>query len=124
MTREEATAYARAWADDWNRRDVDAVLAHVEEDVVWSSPRALQVVGVPTVRGKAALRAYLLAAVRQVTSLRFTVQRVIWDPASAELSIVYDREIDGRRDRASEIMHFGPSGKVDRGEVHYGVVPA
>jgi len=123
MTRDEASAYARQWAQDWNRLDLDAVLEHFEDDVVWSSPKAVQAVGVPTVHGKAALREYLGAAVKPVTALRFAVNRIIWDPESSELSIIYDRRIDGRDDRASEILHFGRSGRVDRGEVHYGVVP-
>lgn len=58
MNRTEATEYARRWTEAWNKRDIDAVLEHFEEDVVFSSPRALQVVGMPTVHGKAALGDY------------------------------------------------------------------
>ena len=46
-----------------------------------------------------------------------------WDPEGTELAIIYDREINDRRERASEVLHFGPSGRVVRGEVFYGVVP-
>jgi ketosteroid isomerase-like protein len=123
MTREQAQRYAEQWAADWNRRDLDAVLRHFEDDVVWSSPKAVQAVGVPTVRGKEALRRYLLAATERAQSLCFTVRRIIWDPETSELSIVYDREINGLHDRASEILRFGKSGRVASGEVHYGVVP-
>lgn len=73
MTRSEAEAYASQWASDWNRLELEAVFAHFEEGIVWSSPKATEAVGVPTVYGKAALRDYLV--------------------------------------------------RVDRGEVHYGVVP-
>lgn len=124
MNREEAKRYAEDWADAWNRRDLDAILDHFEDEVVFSSPRALQVTGVPTVRGKPSLREYWSAAIAPVGSLRFQVRRILWDPAGAELSIVYDREVDGRHDRASEVLQFGPSGRVVRGEVFYGVVPA
>ena len=123
MTRNEAEAYARQWASDWNRLDLEAVFAHFEEGIVWSSPKATEAVGVPTVCGKSALRDYLVRVLRPVTALRFTVHRVIWDRETSELSIIYDREINGQRDRASEILHFAGSGRVDRGEVHYGVVP-
>ena len=124
MDREGARRYAEDWADAWNRRDLEAILDHFEDEVVFSSPRALQVTGAPTVRGKASLREYWRAAIAQVGSLRFQVRRVLWDPAGAELSIVYDRELDGRHDRASEVLQFGPSGRVARGEVFYGVVPS
>ena len=123
MTRDEARHFADQWAAAWNRRDLEAVLEHFSEDVVFSSPKALAVLGVPSVRGRAALRAYWQRALAAVTSLRFSVDRVIWDPASAELSIVYDRDVDGHRDRASEILRFDASGLVVAGEVHYGVAP-
>ena len=123
MTRDEARHFADQWAAAWNRRDLEAVLGHFAEDVVFSSPKALAVLGVPSVRGRAALRAYWQRALAAVTSLRFSVDRVIWDPASAELSIVYDRDVDGHRDRASEILRFDASGLVVAGEVHYGVAP-
>ena len=123
MTRDEARHFADQWAAAWNRRDLEAVLVHFAEDVVFSSPKALAVLGVPSVRGRAALRAYWQRALAAVTSLRFSVDRVIWDPAGAELSIVYDRDVDGHRDRASEILRFDASGLVVAGEVHYGVAP-
>ena len=123
MNREEALRYAEEWAANWNARNLEAVLAHFEEDVVFSSPKALVAVGFPTVRGKAALLEYWMTVLRGVRSLRFALHRVIWDPATSELSIVYDRDVDGHVDRASEVLRFGSSGKVVRGEVFYGVVP-
>ena len=123
MDHDEARRYADEWAAAWNRRDLEAILAHVEDDVVFSSPRALQIVGVPTLRGKSPLRGYWHAALASVGSLHFTVRRILWDEAAVELCIVYDREVDGRRDRAAEVLQFGPTGRVRRGEVFYGVVP-
>jgi ketosteroid isomerase-like protein len=123
MTRDDAHAYAVQWAEDWNRRDLEAILGHFEDDIVWSSPKAVRVAGVPTVYGKAAVREYLTFALKDVKVLRFTVDRIIWDPHSGELSIIYDRDLDGQCDRASETLHFAASGKVDRGEVFYGVIP-
>jgi hypothetical protein len=123
VNRQEAEAYARHWADDWNRRDLDAILEHFADDVTFSSPKAAQTIGAPTVHRKDTLRAYWRGALARIGSLRFAVDRVIWDPESAELSIVYDREIDGSRDRAAEVLRFGEDGLVVRGEVFYGVVP-
>ena len=123
MNRAEALEYARRWAEAWNRRDLDSVLAHFEDDVVFSSPKALDAIGAPTVHGKAALRDYWVRALAPVTALRFTLVRIVWDPDESELAILYDREVNGRRDRASETLHFGPSGRVVRGEVFYGVRP-
>ena len=115
--------YARRWIEAWNRRDIDAILEHFEDDVVFSSPRALQVVGTPAVQGKAALCEYWHTSQRRIASMQFTLQRVIWDPESSELSIIYDREVNGLRDRASEVLQFGESSRVVRGEAFYGVIP-
>jgi ketosteroid isomerase-like protein len=123
MTRDEAVEYARRWTEAWNSRDLDAVLDHFDDEVTFSSPKALEAIGAPTVRGKAALRNYWVTALQSVTSLRFTLLRVIWDPDSSELAIIYDRQVNDRRDRASEVLEFGPSGDVVRGEVFYGVLP-
>jgi len=123
MTRAEAERYAEQWVTDWNARDLDAVLAHFEDAVDFTSPRALAVVGVPTVRGKAALRAYWTKSLASIDSLRFGLVRIAWDGASSELSIFYDREIDGRRDRAAEVLRFGGSGRVAHAEVFHGVLP-
>jgi ketosteroid isomerase-like protein len=121
MNRDEAVEYTRRWTDAWNRLDVEAVLEHFDDDVIFSSPKALAAVGMPTVRRKGALRDYWMMALQPVKSLRFTLVRVIWDPDTSELVIIYDRQIDGRCDRASEILQFGREGRVVRGEVFYGV---
>jgi hypothetical protein len=123
VNRRDAGEFARRWAEAWNKRDVDAVLEHFEQGVVFSSPRALEVTGKPTVHGKASLREYWRASQQRIDSMRFSVERVVWDPESSELSIIYDREVNGRRDRAVEILGFGKSGLVVRGVAYYGVIP-
>ena len=56
----DAIAFAQQWVAAWNARDVDAVLEHFHEDVVFTSPVAAKLLpdthGV--VRGKPALRQY------------------------------------------------------------------
>jgi ketosteroid isomerase-like protein len=123
MTRKQAVEYADRWADAWNRKDLDEILDHFEEEVAFSSPKAVTAVGTPTVRGKKALRGYWEIALGKITSIRFVVARVLWDESSRELAIVYDREVDGYRDRAAEVLQFGELGRVVRGEVLYGVQP-
>ena len=124
MDRADAERYARRWIADWNARDLDSVLAHFEDDVVFTSPRALAVVGEATVRGKAALRAYWTKALAKIRSLRFTLDRIAFDPATSELAIFYDRAADGRVDRVVEVLRFGASGRVVSAEVLHGSVPA
>ena len=40
MNEDDARAFAAAWADVWNRRNLDAILAHYADDVVLTSPLA------------------------------------------------------------------------------------
>jgi ketosteroid isomerase-like protein len=119
----DPVAFASDWAAAWNRRDLEAVLAHFSDAVVFSTPRALEVVGQPTVRGKAALRAYWSLALDRIAELHFVVVRTVWDPGRGELGIVYDRQVNGHSDRAMELLSFDSEGQVQSGEVFYGVVP-
>jgi ketosteroid isomerase-like protein len=120
MMREDAEAFAAAWAEAWNSRDLEAVLAHFHEDVAFTSPTALAVVGTSTVRGKEALRAYWTTALERIESLRFDVDRVLWDPARRELAIVYTSAIDGRSRKVSENLVFDGARRVVTADVFHG----
>src|SRR4051812_32794165 len=78
MSTPDPLSFSAGWVAAWNAHDVEAVLAHFHEDVVFTSPTAARVVpesgGV--VRGKQALRAYWTAALRLVPDLHFTMERV------------------------------------------------
>jgi ketosteroid isomerase-like protein len=71
----DARDFAQLWAHAWNSRDVEAVLAHFDEDVVFTSPVAIRIgfAADGVVRGKAALRDYWGAALTVNPELRFTV---------------------------------------------------
>jgi hypothetical protein len=75
MSTPDPDGFAEEWVAAWNRHDVEAVLAHFHDDVVFTSPVAERVVpesrGV--VRGKAALREYWCAALETVPDLHFDV---------------------------------------------------
>jgi SnoaL-like domain len=116
--------FAAAWAAAWNARDLDTILSHFTEQVVFSTPKALETVGTPTVTGRNALRAYWEKALGRIRHLRFTVVRTVWDPTRRELGVIYDRQVNDARDRALELLTLSPAGQVVAGEVFYGVVPA
>src|SRR5690348_9884918 len=93
MTYTRAQAFARRWVNEWNQRDVEAVLDHFAADVEFTSPTAAATVGVATVRGKDALRAYWLAALQRIERINFVLDHALWDPDGAELQIVYTATI-------------------------------
>jgi hypothetical protein len=75
VNRTDADAFAQRWAADWNAHDLDALLRHFADDVVFTSPVAAQLIpgsdGV--IRGQAALRAYWAEGLRRIPDLHFEV---------------------------------------------------
>ena len=121
MTPDAARHFAAHWAESWNRRDVEGVLAHFHDDVIFTSPTALAVVGSATVKGKQALRDYWNTAMGRITALHFTVDRALWDAQRRELAIIYIADIEGKSRRVSENLRFDDSGLVVSAEVFHGV---
>jgi ketosteroid isomerase-like protein len=122
MTRNAIPAFAQNWIDAWNRRDLEAVLAHYADDARFTSPRAQATVGTATVVGKAALRDYWRAALAGIETLSFALDHTLWDDERQELVIVYTAAIDGRSRRAGEFMRFDPAGFIVAAEAMYGAV--
>jgi SnoaL-like domain len=121
MTSDDARAFATQWAEAWNSRNIEQVLAHFHDEVEFTSPTALSVMGIATVRGKGPLREYWSKALAMLVSLRFIVDRVVWDPDSRELAIIYTSETDGKTRRVSENLRFDAAGQVVVAEVFHGV---
>ncbi|MYX73399.1 nuclear transport factor 2 family protein [Streptomyces sp. SID3915] len=91
-----ARQFASRWQDDWNSHDLDRVLAHYAEDVVFSSPMIARLTGDPagTPHGKAALRAYWTTGPRKIPGLEFEVMDV--RAGVDALVIDYRDQIGGR----------------------------
>jgi ketosteroid isomerase-like protein len=115
----DARAFADRWISEWNRKDVEAVLSHFSESVVFTSPRAKAIVGSSRVEGKSSLREYWRKAIDRIQTIHFTLDYVISD--GDRVSIVYIAEIDGRRMRCVEFMFFGDDGLVRLGEAMHGI---
>jgi hypothetical protein len=75
MSTPDPDTFAEEWAAAWNRRDVEAVLAHFHDDVVFTSPVAADVVpeSAGVTHGKTALREYWCAAMAAVPDLHFEI---------------------------------------------------
>lgn len=121
MTRSEARRFAEEWVAAWNRKDVEAVLSHFTNDARFTSPRAAALMGTPTVTGKEALRVYWNTAAQRVQRIHFTLDYALWDEERRELCVVYLADLDGRRNRACELMRFDADDRQVEGEALYGV---
>jgi acyl-CoA thioester hydrolase len=119
MTEGTAQAFARRWIQNWNRRDVEAVLAHYADDASFVSPYAERITGSPLVQGKAALRAYWQAALAD-RALEFTLEQALFFARTETLVVFYRAGFDGQAPaRAAEVMRFRGA-RIVRGEAFYG----
>jgi ketosteroid isomerase-like protein len=118
-TQPDSRVFAERWVSEWNRKDVEAMLTHFSDDVVFTSPRAQAIVGSSRVEGKARLREYWTRAISRVQTIHFALDQVISD--GDRMGIVYIAEIDGRRMRAVEFLKFGDDGLIHEAEAMLGV---
>ena len=103
----DAMTFARDWEAGWNSHDLDAIMAHYREDIVFRSKKALPLVGEGEIRGKRALRAYWAAALARQPDLRFTVDTVFEGYEMLVISYTNHRGI-----LAAETLYFDPAGLV------------
>jgi hypothetical protein len=112
MDHTEAQAFAEKWARNWNAHDVDALLAHFTDDVVFTSPVAVRLVGGDgVIRGKEALRSYWSGALKLIPDLRFEVLGVYAGVSTVVIN--YRNQAGGV---VSEVLSFdGPLVKEGHG---------
>lgn len=102
-----APAFAAEWAAAWNSHDLDRILAHYAEGIVFRSRKAIPLTGAGEVRGLHALRAYWSAALARQPDLRFELVSVF---AGHEMVVIVYRNHAGVT--AAETLRFGADGLV------------
>jgi hypothetical protein len=120
LTYESMMTFAESWIAAWNRRDIEAVLAHFAEEAQFVSPVACNFVGRPVLQNKKELEEYWRAALKRISILEFRLDHATWDERRRELNVVYEANLNGERKRACEIMQFDAAGLQIRGEALYG----
>jgi ketosteroid isomerase-like protein len=99
----DGVAFSQRWVAAWNAHDVEAVLRHFHEDVVFTSPVAAEILPETAglVRGKSALRRYWTEALRRIADLRFVVEGVY---QGIDTIVIAYRNQDGKL--VSEVLRF------------------
>ena len=104
------------WTKAWNGHDLEAILDHFADDVVFTSPVAAQLVpgsdGV--VRGKAALREYWAEGLRRIPDLHFDV---LGSYLGVDVIVINYRNQTGRL--VSEVLFVGTDGLITQGHGTY-----
>jgi hypothetical protein len=114
--RPEPKAFAEAWIAAWNAHDLQRVLSHYAEGVVFVSPNSTRYTGDPTgrVEGKAALRAYWSRAL-ETRGLRFDLRGVYAGPDGIAIRYFSSRTAA----EAVEVMRFDAEGLVSDSAAFY-----
>ncbi len=111
---QQAKDYADAWVHAWNNRDLDGILKHYADDVVFRSPRIEAVTGEKAgfVKGVDNLRAYWTKALSLATEIHFELERVYWGKNT--ITIAYKNH---RGQHVAETLVFNDQGVVVEGIV-------
>jgi ketosteroid isomerase-like protein len=117
MTDLDPATFAAEWCAAWNAHDLERVLRHFHEDVVFTSPVAASLLpeteGV--LHGKAALRSYWAEGLRRIPDLHFTVAAVF-----AGVNTLVIQYLNQKGTSVSEVLVF-EAGLVREG---HGTYPA
>lgn len=105
----EPKAFAAEWIAAWNARDLDRILSHYADEVVFLSPVAARLLGNGRVEGIAALRDYWRKGLAGAPELRFELIDILVGYQC--LTILYRNH---RGQQVAETCEFGAAGRIVR----------
>ena len=102
-----ATLHAESWIAAWNRRDLDAILAHYTDDVVFEASTVVRRFGRADgiLRGKAELREHFSRGLGLAPQLHFELEAVFTAPSG--YAVLYRRENGNRVIDVVEVAEDG-----------------
>lgn len=118
LTKQFAKNFAEEWVNAWNNRDIELIMGHYVESVVFSSPFILKTMigNHGTIQGKTELRKYFEGALEKNQDLHFDLKHIMLGVKS--ITLIYIRK--GTM-LASEVMVLNDEGKIVQGMSHYPV---
>ncbi len=116
LTPEFARRFSQEWINAWNNHDLEEILSHYAEEIEFSSPLVVQVLGIQdgTLRGKKALKEYFQKGLELIPGLKFTFENTALGANS--LTVLY-RNSTGVL--SAETMVIGEDGKVIKAMAQY-----
>lgn len=117
MEKEQAQRLAEEWYAAWNDHDLERILAHYSDDVIFVSPFAAEIAGRADGRleSKEALRAYFGAALERFPDLKFEPIALM---VGQDSLVLHYRSVQNLL--AAELMVIGEDGLVTEVRAHYG----
>ena len=96
-------AHALSWIDAWNRHDLEGILSHYADDVVFQAATVARRWNKPDgiLRDKAELRAHFAKGLELVPGLRFKFEEIFHCPAG--YAVLYRRDNGNRVVEVAEL---------------------
>lgn len=116
ITEAFAKEFAGKWVAAWNNHDMEAIMEHYAEEIVFLSPVIVRLNNdeTGTINNKPALRDYFERALALYPDLRFEFYSVL---TSMNSVVLYYKSVNELL--AAEFMEIGVDGKVVRVCAHY-----
>lgn len=118
ITKQFAKSFAAEWVLAWNNKDIEVIMSHYADSVVFSSPFILKAQNNDKgiIYGKSELRKYFEKALEKNPDLHFDLKHIMVGIKS--ITLIYTRK---KTLLASEAMILNGAGKVVEGLSHYPV---
>jgi ketosteroid isomerase-like protein len=116
MDQEQAQRLADEWYAGWNAHDLDRIISHYSDDVVFVSPFLTEIAGRADGRlqGREALRSYFGAALERFPDLEFEPIALL---VGVDSLVLHYHSVKGLL--AAELMIVGDDGLVRESVAHY-----
>lgn len=109
--------FSRDWINAWNAHDLDKILFHYADDVVFRSPVIQKLLGVPggLIQGKTQLKEYFQTGLNKYPGLHFTLVNCL--EGVNNIVLYYTNPLGGH---TAESFEFNSEGKVQSVIAAYG----
>lgn len=113
---EQLSHFGEAWVKAWNAHDLDEILSHYDDNIVFYSPVIKRINNDPsgTIRGKENLRAYFSKALVAYPDLHFELYHILEGVQSV---VLFYKSINDKL--AAETMVLNEKGLVCEVRAHY-----
>lgn len=111
-----AETIANKWIENWNNHDLEAILSHYAEDIEFSSPFIVKLLGDENgkISGKNALRDYFAKGLVAYPDLKFELLTTL---KGVDSVVLYYRSVNNLL--AAEYMEINTDGLISRVVAHY-----
>ncbi|OOQ58972.1 DUF4440 domain-containing protein [Mucilaginibacter pedocola] len=116
MTQQQADEFAEQWIEAWNSHDLDRIMAHYSEDLIFYSPVivSLGVNDKGRIDGKELLQLYFKKGLNAYPELNFKLLHVF---CGIDSLVIQYESVNGKL--AAELMQFGMPTLATRVACHY-----